>query len=118
MPPAPTNAYAVAVSVGGYRGVVAVRESDGRVETPDDEATAQAQTALAREGLWQEQSGAIGLAGLRAAARAGRVPSGPIVCIATSSGFKDVATGAHTIPEIAPDWATVGATLRRKYGIA
>ena len=118
VPPAPTSAYAVAVSVGGYRGVIAVRESDGWVETPDDEATAQAQVALAREGLWQELSGAIGLAGLRAAVRAGRVPSGPIVCIATSSGFKDVATGEHRIPEVAPDWATVSATLRSEYGIA
>jgi threonine synthase len=114
--PAPTAAYSAAVTVSGYRGVVALLE-DGWVETPTEEATAEAQTALTREGLWQERSGALSLAGLRDAARAGRAPSGPGVCITTSSGFKDIATGTQTIPELAPDWATVGEALRREYGI-
>ena len=115
--PAPTAAYSAAVSVSGYRGVVAIREG-GWVATPGEAITAAAQTALAREGLWQEQSGALSLAALHEAVRVGRAPQGPVVCITTSSGFKDIATGSHPIPEIAPDWATVRATLRNEYGIA
>jgi threonine synthase len=114
--PVPTAAYSAAVTVSGYRGIVALLE-DGWVETPTEEATAEAQTILAREGLWQERSGALSLAGLRDAVRASRAPDGPVVCITTSSGFKDIATGTQAIPELAPDWATVGEALRREYGI-
>lgn len=115
--PTPTDAYAVAVSVGGYRGVVALRESGGWAEALDDEATREAQGALAREGLWQELSGAIGVAGLRAATAAGRQFDGPVVCIATSSGFKDIGVGEATIPTVAPEWGAIAATLCREYGI-
>lgn len=114
--PAPSAAYSAAVTVGGYRGVVAVREG-GWVATPGEAAIAAAQTVLAREGLWQELSGALGLAALRDAVHDGRAPRGPVVCIATSSGFKEPSTGSHAIPEIAPDWPTVSGTLRREYGI-
>lgn len=115
--PAPTAAYAVAVSVGGYRGVIAVHESEGWTETPDDVALGEAQRALAREGLWQELSGAIGVAGLRTALAAGRSFAGPVVCIGTSSGFKDRDAGQQAIPAVAPDWETVSGVLRREYGI-
>lgn len=115
--PTPTDAYAVAVSVGGYRGVVVMRESEGWTEAPDDAALRQAQIALAREGLWQELSGAIGVAGLREAVAAGRRFDGPVVCIGTSSGFKDINVGKATIPIVAPEWDTIAATLRQEYGI-
>jgi threonine synthase len=115
--PLPTAAYSAAVSVSGYRGVVALRESNGWAESADDEATGAAQRALAREGLWQELSGAIGVAGLRGALASGRRFAGPVVCIATSSGFKDRDAGQQAIPAVAPDWATVSGVLRREYGI-
>ncbi|MEU4233474.1 hypothetical protein AB0F17_55100 [Nonomuraea sp. NPDC026600] len=53
-----------------------------------------AQGALASRGLWQELSGAAGLAAYR---RLGRDFDGPVVCIATSSGFKDVGVGVETV---------------------
>jgi len=113
--PTPTDAYAVAVavSVGGYRGVVVICESEGWTEAPDDAGLRQAQGALAREGLWQELSGAIGVAGLREAVAAGRRFDGPVVCIGTSSGFKDIGVGRDMLPTVAPEWATV----RRECGI-
>lgn len=117
VPPTPTDAYSVAVSVGGYRGTVTMRESGGRPIAVTDAATVEAQAALAREGLWQELSGAIGVAGAREALAGGGRPDGPLVCIATSSGFKDLHVGERAIPAVAPDWASVGATLRREYGI-
>ena len=117
--PTPTDTYAVAVavSVGGYRGVVVICESEGWTEAPDDPVLRQAQGALAREGLWQELSGAIGVAGLREAVAAGRRFDGPVVCIGTPSGFKDTGVGRDTLPTVAPEWATVVATVRREYGI-
>ena len=106
---APTAAYGVAVSVGGYRGRVVLRESGGRVALADGEAL--------REGLWQELSGAIGVAGLRATLADGQRFDGPVVCIGTSSGFKDIDVGEATIPTVEPEWSSVAATLRREYGI-
>ncbi|WP_327087981.1 pyridoxal-phosphate dependent enzyme [Nonomuraea sp. NBC_01738] len=83
-------AYAIATEVGGYRAVRTVRDSGGdAVPLTDDEMFA-AQADLARAGLWQEVSGAAGLAGYR---KLGREFDGPVVCVATSSGFKDLGVG-------------------------
>ncbi|GAB2938311.1 pyridoxal-phosphate dependent enzyme [Nonomuraea fastidiosa] len=88
----PTDAYGVACPVGGHRGVVAVRDSGGEAVLVTDEDLRKAQRDLARAGLWQELSGAAGLAGRR---RLRRDFDGPVVCIATSSGFKDVGVGGE-----------------------
>ncbi len=113
----PSAAYGAAVTVGGYRGVVVLRESGGWVEPITDTALREAQTALARQGFWQELSGVLGLAGLRAAIAAGQHFTGPVVFVGTSSGFKDIDVGEQPIPTIAPAWNTVATTLRREYGI-
>lgn len=105
----PTDAYAIACPVGGYRGVVALRRSGGRPLLVDDAELAAAQRELASAGLWQELSGAAGLAGLRQ--MSGERFGGPVVCVATSSGFKDRPARAHRpLPEADPDW---GAVRRR-----
>ncbi len=117
VPATPTDAYGVAVTVSGYRGIVALRESDGWPELVDDAAAREAQRALAHEGVWQELSGAVGLAGLRAAIRAGRTFAGPVVCIGTSSGFKDRGVGEGAFPALAPEWPAVRDYLRREYGL-
>ncbi|MEV1173681.1 hypothetical protein [Nonomuraea sp. NPDC049784] len=73
-----------------------------------DEELRLAQRYLARRGLWQELSGAAGVAGYR---QVRRDFDGPVVCIATSSGFKDVGVGAERFPvlenptldDLAPD---------------
>ncbi|WP_223167788.1 threonine synthase [Nonomuraea sp. SYSU D8015] len=94
----PSDAYGIAGTVGGHRGVLAVRESGGEAVRVTDDEMRQAQRDLARQGMWQELSGAAGLAGYR---RLRRDFDGPVVCIATSSGFKDVGVGAETFPMLA-----------------
>lgn len=91
----PTQAT-TAVSIGGstssHRGYLAVTESDGWVRSFDEATLDRAQSALARAGHWQERSGAAGYAGLIADLEARNSPEGPVVCLGTSSGFKD---GGH-----------------------
>lgn len=87
---APTDAYGIGGPVGGHRGVVAVRSSGGEALLLTDEEMRQAQAALAGQGLWVELSSAAGLAGYRKLAR---TFDGPVVCVTTSSGFKDLGVG-------------------------
>ncbi|MGW4796803.1 threonine synthase [Nonomuraea sp. NPDC004297] len=91
----PTDAYGVAGTVGGHRGVVAVRDSGGEAVLVTDDELRRAQRELARAGLWQELSGTAGLAGYR---RLRRDFDGPVVCVATSSGFKDLGVGGERHP--------------------
>lgn len=115
VPVGPTEAYGISCPVGGYRGVVAVRESRGAALTVTDEQMAAARDELAGQGMWVELSSAAGLAGLRAhredPARPGDA-SGPVVCVTTSSGFKDSATATRAHPTVPADWDTVAAALR------
>ena len=125
----PTGAYAIACPVGGYRGVIALRASGGRALLVDDRELAGAQRELASAGLWQELSGAAGLAGLRGSSGSGGPsgsgglgglgglparPDGPVVCIATSSGFKDRAPGPapDATPAAVAEWSDVRRRLR------
>ncbi|MGW2145275.1 threonine synthase [Nonomuraea bangladeshensis] len=91
----PSAAYSILSGVGGHRGVLAVRESGGEAVRVSDDDLRAAQRDLARHGLWQELSGAAGLAAYR---RLGRAFDGPVVCVTTSSGFKDLGVGARTFP--------------------
>ncbi|GAA5001704.1 hypothetical protein GCM10023317_34240 [Actinopolymorpha pittospori] len=71
-----------------------------------------AQAELARAGLWTELSSAAGLAGLRSV---GEI-DGPVVCVSTSSGFKDRSVAAqppaHTTLIVEPEWEPVRRALR------
>ncbi|MFD9910522.1 pyridoxal-phosphate dependent enzyme [Streptomyces sp. NPDC059063] len=104
-----TAAYAIDCPVGGYRGVVAVRDSGGAGLLVTDEEMAAARRELARSGVWAELSAAAGLAGLRQLGP----QDGPVVCVSTSSGFKD--QGLLTSPPSpavdAEDWAGVERML-------
>jgi len=100
-----------ALEVGGYRGVLAVRRSAGEAVAVDDGALEAAQRAMAQAGIWQELSGAAGVAGLRSLAASGRASDSPVVCIATSSGFKSLDGAAAAVAELAPDWRAVHAAL-------
>jgi threonine synthase len=86
----PTDAYGINCTVGGHRGVRAVRDSGGDALLVTDDELRAAQRELGRQGLWQELSSAAGLAGYR---KLGREFDGPVVCVSTSSGFKDVGVG-------------------------
>ena len=102
----PSIALSIAVSVTGYRSVVALRESRGAVLQVSDRDILAARDELARDGQWQELSGVTGLAALRKARQSGFEVEGPVVNILTSSGLKD----AHL--EAAPtenglDWTRI-----------
>lgn len=113
----PTAAYSIVVGSNSYRGVLAVRESEGEALALADEEIALAQTALGQEGLWAEFSGAAGLAGLRQVSAAGMRFDGPVVCLMTSTGFKDQGLPVPELPPIAPSWKAVRQTLRNDYGL-
>ncbi len=83
-------AAGIAVTVGGFRGVLAVRDSGGSSLLFSDESLIEAAGHLAREGLWQEYSGAAGLAALREARRRGDTFAEPVVAILTSTGLKEL----------------------------
>jgi threonine synthase len=113
VPVAPTDAYAINCAVGGYRGVLALTGSGGEALLVSDAELAGAQRELARCGLWQELSGAAGLAGYRRLS--GRRFEGPVVCVATSSGFKDRAAGSTPAGQrvVDPEWGSVRRHLIR-----
>ena len=90
-----SGAYGIAGPVGGHRGVLAVRDSGGEAVLVTDEEMRRAQRDLAGQGLWQELSGAAGLAGYR---KLRRDFDGPVVCVGTSSGFKDLGVGSESHP--------------------
>ncbi|WP_431042661.1 threonine synthase [Streptomyces sp. P1-3] len=106
----PTAAYAIDSSVGGYRAVVAVRESGGGGLLVTDEEMTAAQTELAHQGLWVELSSAASLAGLRGIDREDL--GGPVVCVSTSSGFKGQGVGARPAETVDPTWEEVERRLR------
>ncbi|MCC5474614.1 threonine synthase [Streptomyces barringtoniae] len=105
-----TDAYGIDCPVNSYRGVLAVRGSAGRAVLLTDEQLRAPRTKLARAGLWAELSAAAGLAGLRACAD--EDVDRPLVCVSTSSGFKDRGAGRHRSESVAPEWTAVRAWLR------
>lgn len=83
-------AAGIACTVSSYRAAVALRASNGRALTFSESTLVEAATELAHEGLWQEYSGAAGLAALREARERGEAIEEPVVAVLTSSGLKDV----------------------------
>lgn len=100
----PSDAYAIAVPVNSYRGVVAVEGSDGLALAISDEEMYAAQRRLSRAGLWVELSAAIALAGLLHAPELDLGRRGPLVVVNTSSGFKDLNVGKRPVPQIDGSW--------------
>ncbi|MDA3631087.1 pyridoxal-phosphate dependent enzyme [Saccharopolyspora sp. WRP15-2] len=105
----PTSAYGISCAVGGYRATVAVHESAGRALLVDDAEMAAAQRDLGRSGLWCEVSSAAGLAGFR---QVREEFDGPVVCVTTSSGFKDIGVGTERPDVLDPEWDVVRRHLR------
>ncbi|MFC0600395.1 threonine synthase [Streptomyces palmae] len=103
-------AYSAVSGVSGYRAAVAVRAGGGEALLVSDAQMAAAQAELARQGLWSELSSAAALAGLRATGR--DAFEGPVVCVSTSSGFKDVGVGAHPAETLDPSWENIQGRLR------
>ncbi|WP_406209804.1 pyridoxal-phosphate dependent enzyme [Kitasatospora sp. NBC_01560] len=106
--PGATDAYGIGCTVSSYRGVLALRGSGGRPLLVDDRQLRAAQEELASQGFWVELSAAAGLAGLRALDE--RI-EGPVVCVATSSGFKDRGVGLRPPAPVDPAWDAVRTRL-------
>ena len=86
-----------------------MQSSGGRALAVTDEQLRAAQAELARAGLWAELSSAAGLAGLRSLGPL----DGPVVCVSTSSGFKDpLGPPAAPVPTLTGDWSDIRRTLR------
>ncbi len=113
--PGPTEAYAIAVPVNSYRGVVAVAESNGIALAVEEDETRHAQRALAQSGIWAEFSAAVAFAGALQASRLGIGERGPVVCINTSSGFKDLHVGERPLPQIDGSWEALLAAMREHW---
>jgi len=92
-------ATGIAATVGGFRGVVALRDSSGRPLLFSEKGLVEAVDRLARDGLWQEYSGAAGIAALREARQRGENFAEPVVVILTSTGLKDVRAVAEEARE-------------------
>jgi threonine synthase len=91
-------AAGIAATVGGYRGVLALRDSSGKALLFSEPAVAAAAARLARDGLWQEFSGAAGIAALREARRDGEAFALPVVAILTSTGLKELPCATEDLP--------------------
>jgi threonine synthase len=99
VPVGPSSAASIASPVGGYRGIWAMRRSNGAPLTFKEETLLAMRGALAHVGLFQEMSGVAALAAIKDAVAAGMDFDGPVVAILTSGGFKDSAPfdGAHPL---------------------
>ena len=106
---------ATAIRIGdpasGKQALAARDESGGVIEAVTDDEILAAYRDLARlEGIFCEPSSAAGVAGLRAAARAGRLdPASTIVCVLTGHGLKDPTTAEKQAALLIEADATVGA---------
>lgn len=109
--PAPTDAYSIKATTSTYRGRVAIEESEGFAAPFSEADLAAANRRIARTGTWQEDSGAAGVAGLEAAVDddLGEEIEGPVVVLATASGFKDGRT--REAPRVDPDWPAIRDAL-------
>ena len=109
-----TDAFSIATTTGGYRATHVMHRTTGSVLGVTDTDLVTSQRKLATQGLWQELSGVAGVAGLQQTLQQGATFDGPVVCLATSSGLKDVRTGAHQPVETSPDWSSISGELRRR----
>jgi threonine synthase len=118
----PTVALSIGASVGSYRGLIGVRDSDGMAAAVTEDEILGAYTLLARrEGLFVEPSSAASIAAALQLGRAGLLtPSITVVCISTASGMKDPSTAQNTlgveVPVIAPDFDEFRRAVHAAYG--
>src|SRR3990172_4954205 len=96
---------ATAIRIGrparGPQALQAASESGGRIIAVSDEAILEAQTDLARDGLWVEPASAAGLAGLKHEVASGalELAGATLVCVCTWHGLKDPDAITSRAPE-------------------
>ncbi len=110
-------AHSAAVPRSTHQALHAIRASGGTAIPVTDAEAVQARRDLARqEGLLVEISSAMALA----AARKLPAADGPVVCLLTSTGIKDVEVGEapDELPLCPPDLGGLSALLKERYGFA
>jgi len=118
----PTVAVSIGASIGSYRGLLGVRDSDGLAAAVSEDEILGAYALLARhEGLFVEPSSAASVAAALQLGRAGQLTrSSTVVCISTASGMKDPSTAEKTLgspmPLIPPDFEAFREAARAAYG--
>lgn len=116
--PTETIAHGIGSARGGFRGIAALRRSKGLAVAVHDRSIADAQAALALDGLWSEPASAAGLAALRIAAKKALLSPGPLVHISTSTGLKAPHHAAGEIPHLAhADWDQLRRALAASYNV-
>jgi threonine synthase len=119
---APTVAISIGASIGSYRGLLGVRDSDGMGAAVSEDEILGAYALLARrEGLFVETSAAASVAAALQLGRAGQLTrSSTVVCISTASGMKDPSTAERTlavdVPVIQPDFDEFRRAVVATYG--
>ncbi len=109
------DTIATAIRIGdpaSWTSAVAARdESGGAIEAVTDEEILAAYRDVARlEGIFCEPSSAASVAGVRRAAREGRIDSqATVVCVLTGHGLKDPTTALAQAPGLIEADATVGS---------
>ncbi|MFE3761572.1 hypothetical protein ACFXPI_07380 [Streptomyces sp. NPDC059104] len=107
----PTDAYAIDCAAGSHRAVRAVLDSGGAAVPVTDAELGRARDRLASQGIWAEPSAAAGLVGLDRWTAGGAGFDGPVVCVSTSSGFKDLRVGTASPEPVEPTWEAVSRAL-------
>jgi threonine synthase len=118
----PTVAVSIGASVGSYRGLLGVRDSDGMGAAVSEDEILGAYGVLARrEGLFVEPSSAASIAAALQLGRSGQLTrSSTVVCVSTASGMKDPSTAERAlsveVPVIEPDFEQFRRAVRAAYG--
>ena len=110
VPTAPSVSFSVASPIATHQGVQTLLASGGRaVAEPDDEVVMAAQRTIAsRVGLYVEASSALCLPIVSRLRTAGRIGAADrVVCVATSTGLKDIGSSAVRLPTV----EVIGPTL-------
>jgi threonine synthase len=118
----PTVALSIGASIGSYRGLLGVRDSDGLgVAVGEDEIVSAYRHLSEKEGLFVEPSSAASVAGALRLGSSGQLSrSSTIVCVSTASGMKDpqtAADGLPPVPVIPPDFDAFEQAVRSTYGL-
>jgi threonine synthase len=118
----PTVAVSIGASIGSYRGLLGVRDSDGFGAAVSEDEILAAYARLARsEGLFVEPSSAASVAAALQLGRSGQLTrASTVVCISTSAGIKDPRTAEQTLgvdlPVIEPNFEAFARAVVATYG--
>jgi threonine synthase len=103
MPAGPTVSFSIGTPWATHQGLAALRASGGAaVGVPADEETMRAQRRIAAvTGLYLEASSAICLPAIERLVASEQIrPGDRVVCLATSTGLKDIGASADRLPPV------------------